>query len=377
MSIELDRKTTTSPLESGGVNLTASPIGTTPAGYVQTFANLPSDGTGQDHPSDPGIRSTDMQGHDFDVAPWPEPTPAVVVHAGTPDVASSFHQLTAIVPEDANHGTASGPAVQHLSPEIHKAVPLIADPHNDRTGDAHADHRAQSHFDHSGQGIAHQFDLLIAGGNAAEWTLAVPAAASPHMTSSDGGHPDSGGLNGSGETQVMTGASIGVVPFTFGNDNSSVDRTTPDVGQFHQQSFAALFDLALDLGTRESLVNWKASWDRMAASEPTGTGADGVNVDSTSPPSAGPDGHREGIVDPKGAQENTSTPVDHHSGGQSSTVPIISSGAAFWTVGVDHLDGSSHSSVPFYTAGTDQSFSALAASHLDELHTLGRILGGH
>jgi hypothetical protein len=66
--------------------------------------------------------------------------------------------------------------------------------------------------------------------------------------------------------------------------------------------------------------------------------------------------------------ENASTPIDGNNDiPDEPGAPMISSGASFWTVSVNHV-GSDRPSIPVYTAGSDISMGSLVAAHLEGYH---------
>lgn len=370
MSSELDQKTITASANASPAALIGAPIGTTTAGDMTASGSLRGEGAEQDHITDSTIRPVDLQGHGLDVGSLP--TAAMIDRADTVDPPSAIDHPAVAAAVQQGVSNATGTAVhtmQNSDQGIQKSGPSSADPHIAPISD--------SHSNHTGQLIAHQFDVLIAGAMVADQTEGLPAATPHHTNASDSGMIgglDRGGLDLGGATHATTGASAGIAPIAFGNDNPLAEAATADGGQTHWGSFSALSELVSDVGTQD------VSADRTASpSDPSvANGLAPINTDtadggSISPPSPNPDsGNEETTKDTKG---DASTPVDHNAVDKGSAAPIVPSGAAFWTVAVDHLDGSGHPSMPVYTAGNDMSFGSLAAAHPDDLHTLTMVLG--
>ena len=159
------------------------------------------------------------------------------------------------------------------------------------------------------------------------------------------------------------GAPAGTNPFSGDNRQIARVMTSDDA-----QSMAVLSQFASDVLTQDVPANLNSSPDWLDATTLAQNITDGAalpikpHADTISPTDTNSDA-------------NTSV-IDRGAGGESSA-PIVSSGAVFWTVAVDRLDGLGHSNLPVYTAGNDLPVGSLAASHLDQLHTLATVLGSH
>jgi hypothetical protein len=374
MSIELEQKINSN--SSLGAALVAAPIGAATAADLPASGSLGGLGTEaaeHDHSPDTRIKPADLQAHGVDGGS--SPPPAVLDHAAAVDAAPAHDQPAVAAPVHEVAPSAAGPGAAAVSNSDHgiQTGPSAVEPHPAAGADSHANP--------VGQSIAHQFDLLIAAGNAAGQTEGLIAATPHHANVSDGGMIgglDASGLDLGGAKHVTNNAPADVTLLGFGHDNPSTDGATAPGTQAHGGLPSLLSELASDSRTNELTV----SPDPGTANEPGPLNPAGAAGGPSSPPSVNPDGHNGETNAPQDTKEQTNAPVDHNpvdhsAGGPSSPTPIIASGASFWTVAVDHLGGSGHASMPTYMAGNDMSLGSLAASHLDNLHNLATVLGVH
>src|SRR5260221_1188811 len=194
MSIELEQKLNNSSILAtvGGATLIATPIGAATAGDLLasgSLGSLGSEAAEQDHRPDTGIRPADLQQHGLDGGS--SPTPAVLDHAATGDAAPALEHPAVAAPVHEALPSAAGTAVPAVSTSDHGIQTASA-------AESHPAADAGSHANPEAQAIAHQFDLLIAAGNAAGPTEGL-VAATPHQANvGDGGMiggVDPGGLD--------------------------------------------------------------------------------------------------------------------------------------------------------------------------------------
>jgi hypothetical protein len=370
MSTELDPKTNAFSGNAGAAALIGSPIGMTTAGETQVFGNVPSERAEQ-HIAQATVGSVDLRGHDADAGS--STISAILDRAGTIDPAPANDQpvTAASGPEgEANGAVSTEATVQDSQYSMQKSALPVADAQIAPVADPHADP--------AGQAIADQFEQIIAGSAAADHAADRPIAGIDDAASDGGmmGSLDVGGIDLGAATQV-TDVSRVVDPFASGDASPLGDAATAGDGQNqHLGLLLPLSEFALDVGPKDLSVNRKGSSDSFTVNELVPGDSDQGGGEA--PPPLSPDRDRPDheTIFPSDTQRDTDTSVKYDAGSENLAEPIVSSGAAFWTVAVDRLDGSGPS-IPVYTAGNDLSLGLLAASPLADFHILAAVLVGH
>jgi hypothetical protein len=351
MSIDTEQRIG-APHTSGSAISVAGAINIAASGEVPTIGHLLGEGAEPTSIANITVPPTYLYGSNLesDVVP----TPVVLVSADAVDTAKALEptsapgtvQQVAINNEGAAEAIAESP-----DPGVQQTEPAL-------TSTA-IDPRANVNDETSGWGgdIAQQFDLLIAGQTVDETTS--NEASLHEFNGSDepaldiGGH-DFGGLDLGGARSAVS--SISVAAFQGEDDPLSGSMTSDN-----PLSPATLSQITLP---EDILADWNASESAVNAIELAQSTSDGAL--------AAPSQSNAEIA-PNGIPREAPPSIE----GESTSAALISSGAAFWTVAVDRLDGSGPSSAPGYTAGSDLPVASLAAAHLDQLHNLATVLGGH
>jgi hypothetical protein len=248
----------------------------------------------------------------------------------------------------------------------------------------HSDHPvagpqfASANIDHAGPTIAHGLFWVAEGSS--KYLEPNPYATPHHGAKSDGaGLIDHGMLNAA-EHMKATFASLVEIGREGRSDipdpKSIAHSGTGESVRINGTPFMEESELLFEPMRQRMPGNRENTYNRMADEGSTTKEGEAVR----SQPAPGPSvehSHQDETPPSDVTPKDANKPFDHHPGEATHSTPIVSSGAAFWSVAVDRLDGSSHSSGPFYTAGGDRSFGSLTVSHLDQVDTLMAVLGHH